>query len=158
MSNKVDISDIPNVAYNPHLKAHRCALATALTLTLERAKFQFSPKESDKEEVWIRTLNNDPNVRIKVYTSIINKRERKENGEISICRTIRSKGKDAIRVCATVINNDQESGLVKSNRINRIGTLNSISSRTLIKMREVYKTALQRRNWKNYGKNRASRP
>lgn len=152
MSNKTDISDIPDLEYLPDITSSRSGLASALTCILERSGFSYSKSESEKEEVWIRQLDSDPNIRIKVYTSITSSNE-KINGKMYWFRATRKCGKDAIRICATKIINGKEIGFVKSNRINRTGSLKNISKRTLFKMREVYKIANNRRGWNPLDKN-----
>lgn len=146
-STKTDVNDIPNTEYDPNNNSHRAALATGLTITLERAGFSFI-ENTTKEEVWMRTLANDPNVRVRVFTSIVSERFRDPKSQThQIVRSVRNKGQDAIRVCATKIQEGKEIGLVKTHRINRTGKMRSIAQRTLDKMREVYKLANDRRNW-----------
>lgn len=138
---KIQLDGVPKVKYNPNDFGHRGSLAIILTTLLEKAGFQYSGTKG--EEVWIRTLENDPNVRIKVFTSIVPERENNK-----FIRRVRSNGKDAIRVCATSIQNGKEVGLVKTHRTNRTGTFYSIAERCLNKMREVYGLANKRRKWK----------
>jgi hypothetical protein len=136
-----------DLEYNPLETSHRASLAIALTSKLRESGFSHSIDEiTSKEEVWVRTLHTDDRVKIKVYTTIASEPwTNPQNGERIMVRRVRSKGSDAIRVCATVtFSSGFTKGYAKSNRINRTGTFRSITNRMHKKMREVYLICLKR--------------
>jgi len=82
--------------------------------------------QNDRSEAWVR-----------VFTSVL------RNGRY------RSKGSDAIRVCAVRKRGDEIVGLVPTKRfgrVYRVGTEKEISERVLERARQVYKEAMRREN------------
>jgi hypothetical protein len=84
-----------------------------------------------KEIVYLKNLRNNPDICVKVYSSI-----KKDNGIGRGC------GKDAIRVCA--VNTRLNRGLIKSSRVYRVaGWQDRVRARVL----EVWNTAKTRANF-----------
>ena len=117
--------------YDPECSASRLALQSKLVMTLADSGFEEVTFQGTNERVFARECHGT-DARVLVYTRIV-------NGQT------RERGRDAIRVCAVrpMTNSAEktERGIVKSTRVNRVGTIESINRRMLGRMREVYKQA-----------------
>ena len=114
--------------YDPNNNHSRQTLANALRDMLAEAKFVLRNDgkfEFIHEEVY--SFSVDDEVTIFVYSTISNNR-------------VRTVGSDAIRVFAT----KNDTGWVKTKRINRVGKIGDICDRTLNAMRDVYRAAQKR--------------
>lgn len=88
--------------------------------------------EIGKEVVYTFCHEYNPNVRVKVYTSIT------EGAEIA-----RSVGRDAIRVVCIFNNGEKSFGIAKMPRVYRTGSQEKVQARTLDRMREAYRAGSQ---------------
>jgi len=86
-----------------------------------------TPKEG-KELVYVICHEYNPNVRVKVYTSIANGAD-----------VARSVGKDAIRVVCIFDNGEKSFGIAKMPRVYRTGSQEKVEARTLERMLEAYR-------------------
>jgi hypothetical protein len=120
--------------YDPNSKAARQELAYALLAGINTAGFQHEEIPGTHEAVYSRPVDGKRDVRILVYTSII---QGTHGPEVRTC------GTDAIRVCAVYRNKlGQDRGIAKAEaRVNRTGEIEQIASRTLDRMRGVWKEA-----------------
>ncbi len=84
------------------------------------------------EVVYVRNHDRDPNVKIKVYTSI-------RTGAAAA----RRRGKDSIKVCTVFDNGQRSFGIGKFPRVHRTGSTEKVLERTLERMRAAYKRANQ---------------
>ena len=84
------------------------------------------------EVVYVRGHDRDPNVKIKVYTSI-------RTGAGSA----RRRGKDSIKVCTVFDNGRRSFGIGKFPRVHRTGSTEKVLERTLERMRAAYRRANQ---------------
>jgi hypothetical protein len=84
------------------------------------------------EVVYIRNHDRDPNVKIKVYTSI-----RIGAG------SARQRGKDSIKICTVFDDGRRSFGIGKFPRVHRTGSTAAVLERTLERMRAAYARANQ---------------
>ncbi len=116
--------------YSPDSSQDRRDLAASMKAMLVKAGFKLENPTSVMEE---RYSFQTPNaqIRVVVYSTIVN----------GVCR---ENGKDAIRVVAVYTARDgSERGIAKETRINRTGTIEGITERTLERMRSIYKTSFK---------------
>lgn len=120
--------------YDPNVMIQRRSLAQHILNTVLNAGFiEESVSPHIKERVFYRIMDNKPDVRIQVWTTI------EGTGHTA---AVRKSGQDALRVCAVYVTKDgMERGIVKITRINRTGTIEGINQRLLERMREVYRSA-----------------
>lgn len=119
--------------YDPSLALHRRHLAQRIVnvcLTAGFAEEAITVRKANvRERVFYRAVDGAPGIRIQVWTTV-------EGDEV------RSSGADAIRVCAVYRNKKGEDrGIVAATRTHRVGTVDDICDRLLIRMRETYKKA-----------------
>ena len=119
--------------YDPNLPLHRRHLAQRVINVCLTAGFAEEAvtvrKANVRERVFYRTVDDAPGIRVQVWTTV-------EGDEV------RSSGTDAIRVCAVYRNKDGEDrGIVAATRTHRVGNVDDICERLLIRMREVYQKA-----------------
>lgn len=114
--------------YDPNAYNDRTNLAKRLQTMLVEAGFGPTTIKGTREKVFSRPVEGVEGVRILVYTTIDGAR-------------VRQCGKDAIRVCAVYMAKDgRERGIASADkRVNRVGSIDAITDRTLSRMREVYK-------------------
>lgn len=114
-------------SYDPTNAAHRARLAAALVEMLEGAKFTRDPSPEGQEQVWSFRHKNAPRAVVRVYTSVVGAQ-------------VRALDEDAIRVCMVY---EREGGavvpLMKARRVYRTGEVEGVVSRTLERMRSVYR-------------------
>lgn len=79
------------------------------------------------EVVYVRSHKLDPDVKIKVYTSI-------RTGQGSA----RRRGKDSIKVCTVFDNGRKSFGIGRFPRVHRTGSVDKVLERTLQRMRAAY--------------------
>lgn len=96
--------------------------------------------DSGKEIVYSFCHEYNPNVRVKVYTSIV-----------SGAKTARSVGKDAIRIVCIFDDGSKSFGIAKMPRVYRTGNQEKVEERTLERMREAYRCGSR---WIRNNKNR----
>jgi hypothetical protein len=125
------------LSYDPNIAMHRRVLAQHVLNVVLTAGFveedPTSRNASIKERVFYRVVDGSPDVRIQVWTTIVN-----FDGDA----TVRDSGQDAIRVCAVYsTKGGLERGIVSATRIHRVGTIEAICDRLLTRMREVYRKA-----------------
>ncbi len=130
--------------YDPTSQASRQELAYALLHRMGVTGFQHEEIPGTHEAVFSRPVEGKRDVRILVYTSII---QGPRGPEVRTC------GTDAIRVCAVYRNKQgQERGIAKAEaRVNRTGEIEDIASRTHSRMREVWKEAWGSQSCKECG-------
>lgn len=129
---------IPATPYNPGSTADRCALAASLQGLLQEAGFALAARpatyRANGEAVYFREIPGT-RIAVKVYTTIV------PAGPGGLPQ-VRGEGKDAIRVCAVYRTTDgKDRGIVSDTRVNRTGDLQGIATRTLDRMRTVWKAA-----------------
>jgi hypothetical protein len=81
-----------------------------------------------REVVYVRPHDKNPDVKVKVYTSI----------RVGAAQA-RSKGADSIKVCTVFDNGRKSFGLGKFPRVHRTGSSSAVLERTLERMRDAYK-------------------
>jgi len=114
------------MTYEPTKVDSRRELATELTTMLEGAGFRPFDEPRANEDVFIREVETVPGAAVKVYTSC-------ERGAARVV------GADAIRVAGLYKNaSGKVFGIVSDTRVNRVGTVADIVSRTKGRMRNVY--------------------
>jgi hypothetical protein len=120
--------------YDPENKAVRMELALELLGKMHETGFVHEPIEGTKEAVFSRPVEGMKNLRVLVYTSIV---QGPQGPEVRGC------GTDAIRVCAVYRSSaGRDRGCAKAEaRVFRVGETENIVSRTHERMREVYKQA-----------------
>ena len=112
------------MSYNPIDAKH-------LTAALE--KHGFEPTVVGKELVYTRDNHNDPQLTVKVYTSVTEGHE-----------FVKKKGSDAIRTCLVYTGPDGKTrGVAKTKRVHRSGTDTAIIKRMMERARAMYKLANQ---------------
>jgi hypothetical protein len=92
----------------------------------------FSCYVQNQEVVYERAHNEDPAVKVLVYTSI-------RTGDVQA----RRRGKDSIKVCTVVKGRQKTYGIGKFPRIHRTGSPEAVLDRMLQRMREAYKRGTQ---------------
>lgn len=107
--------------FNPRSRSDRSVLAASMLSELSARGF-VEVDCSRRELVFVRPVEGRPGVQLKVWTSID-----------KVTRVARGVGADAIRVCATrgEVGSRGERGLVKTVRVNRVGTIGSTVERML---------------------------
>jgi len=127
--------------YDPNVSGSRRHLATLITTMLGQAGFMEEWHEghgSDptREKVYYRPVDGIPNMRVVVYTSIVDGAEGPE---------VREVGKDACRVLVMYKSekDGDERAIAKATRVHRTGDTDAICGRLLGRMREVYAKALK---------------
>ena len=122
--------------HHPESRSSREALAIAILAKMRECGFSLvSRDDHTNEAVYSREVaGTDGKIRVVVYTTVI-------AGTVPTVRTV---GKDAIRVCA-VYKSDRtgtETGIIKETRTHRTGDISAIVDRMHSRMRAVYKSAL----------------
>lgn len=122
-----------NLPYDPTSAIHRKHLAQRVLALLATSGFIEEAvtirKAQIRERVFYRVVNEAPEIRVQVWTSI--------EGE-----EVRAVGEDAIRICAVYRNKQSEDkGILKNTRVHRVGDVDDICNRLLARMRETYKKA-----------------
>jgi len=84
------------------------------------------------EVVFTRQHKNNPNIHIRVFTSIRAGQDQKSQD------TARARGTDAIRIAAFFDNGERSFGVYKGPRVYRTGSQEKVHERTLERMREAY--------------------
>lgn len=117
------------IKYDPNCNLSQTYLSGQLIVRLMECGFQeVDPGPKCMERVFERPRNADGDIRVVVYTSI-----HKNKG------LVRGKGNDAIRVCLVRRSKTNEDrGLVKTKRVNRVGMVEAICDRMHERMRECW--------------------
>ena len=131
--------------YDPSLKILREMLALSIVNKLEECGFELlsNPREAFSlsrpelaERVYTRAVGDNDRIQVRVYTTV-------RGGKNGVPLSVRSEGKDAIRVCAVYeTNSGGIKGLSKETRVNRTGNIDDIVDRMHQRMRSAYKTAV----------------
>jgi len=95
---------------------------------LQEKGFVKNKTDFGKEVVYSFCHEYNPNIRVKVYTSITE--------GVKVARSI---GSDAIRVVCIFDNGNRSFGIAKLPRVYRTGSQQKVEARTLERMREAYK-------------------
>ena len=122
--------------YNPESRSSRQELAVELLNKMSETGFAYELIPGTHEAVFSRPVDGKPGIRVLVYTSV-------EQGPTG--PETRGVGADAIRVCAVYRNKKgQDRGLAKAEaRVNRVGQVEDIATRTHERMRSVWGIARQ---------------
>lgn len=115
-------------AYNPENLAHRQLLATMLEVMLIGANFvKRENATKDTEDIYEFPIPQVPGARVVVFTTIRH-------------RAVRGDGEDAIRVGVIYGRKDgADKFILSEKRVNRTGTVEAITQRTLDRMRDAFK-------------------
>lgn len=114
------------MSYDPENAAHRQQLAFDLTAAVIQAGFERIHPKGTHEMVYAQPVAGHPDLRILVYTSIV-------QGQV------RKAAKDAIRVTAvyTAQRDGRDRGVVKATRVHRTGEIGRIVDRCLKRITQV---------------------
>lgn len=126
--------------FNNQNPSDRAYLANSIISLMEKSKFAEVFIEGTKELVFELPVAGVPNMRVRVYTTIVNEGNRKE---------VRKIGTDAVRVITVykAERDGKERALAKANhKVYRTGKIESISERIITRMRECYKVGLTNPN------------
>ena len=158
--------------YNPEDPNHRAALARKILDTLTKAGFRQTHEARALEVVMERPVKAQsgeiPNTIIRVYTTVDVRHPRIRN--CPGCRdarfacpvhalSVRGCGKDAIRVCALYLENQQAlsekapraRGLTKHRRVHRTGQLDAIVERMMERARDAWRAVCKRPRCRHCG-------
>lgn len=125
------------MTYDPRKYEDRVRLADAIVEALEAKGFVDDGNELVGELVLTREIG-DTGVTVHVYTAVERQWHDSANGRR---QQTRRAGTDAIRVAATFEHNGEARGLVKTTRINRVGTVADIVGRMMRRTKEVWHKA-----------------
>ncbi len=130
------------MSYEPENSTDRLALATRIEVTLTKAGFyeewhgdadgrNRDAGDITKERTFSRPIEDVPDIRIVVYTSIVGDR-------------VRPAGTDAIRVIALYrMRNGTDRAVKKESRVHRTGEIPAICERMLERARSVWRAAFE---------------
>jgi hypothetical protein len=144
--------------YDPHFSFSREMLALSIVNKLEdsgfeevaqpdkkRLKSRARPTTWQRERIYERKVDSKGLLKIKVYTTVT-------GGKNNIALTVRSNGKDAIRVCGTYQTRaGKEQGVVSEKKVYRTGNIEEIVERMLTRMRQTWKSLKTGDSCKNCG-------
>lgn len=115
--------------YDPGNKNHRESLAQSVISKLNECGFE-EVDNPGGERVFQIGVKGKPNTKVMVYTTVVG-------------NTVRSVGKDAIRISGVYTNSQGKSlGLVRQKRVYRTGEIDEIVDRMYRRMREAYKRVM----------------
>jgi hypothetical protein len=117
--------------YKPESRSSREALAIAILTEMRNCGFSLEQRDHTDEAVYSREVNGtDGKIKVMVYTTVV----------AGAVPTVRTCGKDAIRVCAVYRSErtGTERGIIKETRTHRTGKIEDIVERMVKRMRSVY--------------------